>query len=290
MDFSQKQRRNDTLIMLVTALMWSMGGILVKSVPWNPLAIAGVRSVVAAAVIALYMAARRMRVTVNKKSLSIMASLVCVYIPFIAATKLTTAANAIVIQFSAPLFVLLFNAIVGKQRLRLPDVLAVLLTTLGVAVCFMDDLGGGSLAGDVIALISGLGFAAVLLCSGGATDGERVNGLLQGQALTALIGLPFFFAGGYTLAAPASWYLLALGVLQLGVPYILYTVAARSCPPLACALLSSLEPLLNPVWVALFNGETPGVLTLIGGVLVIASVTGWCVLDGRRAKAQGEVA
>ena len=270
--------------MLVTAILWSLGGVLVKSVPWNPLAIAGVRSVVAALVVGAYMALRRIPFLVNRKTLSIMTSLVCVYVPFIAATKLTTAANAIAIQFSAPLFVLLYNSIFGKKRLLMQDVLAVLFTTLGVVVCFLDDLGGGSLLGDLIALFSGVGFAAMLICSGRATGEERVNGLLQGQALTALIGMPFVFALGYTLSAPTIWFLLALGVLQVSVPYILYAIAARSCPPLACALLTSLEPLLNPVWVALFNGEIPGPLTLIGGVLVVASVTCWCVLDGKRAR------
>lgn len=279
------QKHRAMAYMLLCALLWSIGGIFIKAIPWNAFAIAGARSLIAAVVIGCYIAFRRFRFLVTKKTLTMMACLSVTYFAFITATKLTTAANAIVLQFTAPLYVLLYNSLFCKRKLHIADYAVVAVTILGVAICFLDDLGrGGSLLGNLIALFSGVTFAAMLISTGNAPEEERASGLMQGQAITALIGAPFFFAGDVRLGVQPVLCILALGVLQLGLSFVLYSLAARHCPPLACSLLGALEPLLNPIWVALFAGEVPGRMSLVGGLIVILAVSLWCVHDDRRSK------
>ncbi len=281
-----RQRFLSMLFMLLCALLWSIGGVLVKAIPWNSFAIAGMRSLIAAGVIGGYMAVRRFRFLITRRTLAMMASIALTYLAFVTATKLTTAANAIVVQYTAPLFMLLYYGVFCKQRFCAADYLVVLFTVVGVAVCFLDELGrGGSAPGNIVALVSGLGFACMLITTGDAPEEERVSGLALGQALTALVGMPFFFAEGAPLTLQSSLCILALGVFQIGLAFIFYSLAARHCPPLACSLLSALEPLLNPVWVALFAAEVPGRLSLIGGAVVIAAITLWCVYNNRPERA-----
>ena len=104
-----------------------------------------------------------------------------------------------------------------------------------------------------------------------------MKGMLLGHLFSVLVGVPFSFFTETSITTTSVLSILALGVVQLGVPYIFLMLSSRDCPPLACSLLGALEPLLNPVWVALFDGETPGLFALFGGVVVIASITVWCV-------------
>jgi drug/metabolite transporter (DMT)-like permease len=117
-----------------------------------------------------------------------------------------------------------------------------------------------------------------------ADDASRMSGILLGHLFTAAVGIAasFFYPTPITSAAVVS--IVILGVFQLGIPYILYGIAVKNCPPLACSLLGAIEPLLNPVWVILFVGEAPSAFALIGGVIVIAAVTFWCILRDKGAK------
>ena len=110
---------------------------------------------------------------------------------------------------------------------------------------------------------------------------ERFSGQLIGHAFAFLFGLPFVISTGVSLSGAPLLNIIILGVVQLGIPYVLYGLAAEHCPPLACCLLSAVEPLLNPVWVLIFDGERPGTLALIGGLIVIVSVTLWCAFGNR---------
>jgi drug/metabolite transporter (DMT)-like permease len=112
---------------------------------------------------------------------------------------------------------------------------------------------------------------------------EKLSGIFMGHLLTAAIGIPFSLFRPGIVSVQAVTSILILGILQLGIPYILMGLASENCPPLACCLIGAVEPLLNPVWVFLFNGERPGITSVIGGAIVIASVTAHCILRDRRA-------
>lgn len=281
-----KETARGTLAMIVTALLWSIGGIFIKLVPWNPLAIAGLRGVLGGLVMYVYLRARGIRPVINKDSVKIAVALAGVCTTFVAANKLTTAANAIVIQYCAPVYVLLYIAFVQKKKLRPLDFAVVPITILGVLLCFIGQMGKGRLIGDIIALISGMFFAAMFITSEGVSDQTRASGIMQGQFLTAIIGLPVFFATRPVFTAQAIGGILILGIFQIGIAYVLYSIAIKRASLLTCSLLAVLEPLLNPVWVFLFAGENPGAWSIVGGVIVVAAITFWYVYDARHPQVQ----
>lgn len=279
-----KDTTKGTLAMLTAALLWSMGGIFIKMIPWNSLAITGARGLLAATVVFFYLRAKHIKLHVSKDSLKIAVCLAAVCATFVTANKLTTAANAIVIQYCAPVYVLLYVAFVQKKKLRPLDVAVVPITIVGVALCFISQIGRGGWLGDVIALISGLFFAGMFIASENVTEQTRVNGIMQGQLLTALIGLPVLAFTNPVFSLQAIGGILMLGLFQVGLAYIFYAVALKNAPLLTCSLLAVLEPLLNPLWVFLFNGENPGAWSIIGGTIVVFTITLWYMHDARSAR------
>ncbi len=277
-------KKRAVIEILLCAALWSTAGILMKLIPWSGFVIAGFRSLLAGAVMAVYMAARRIRLRVSRRSLFGGAALCSTMTLFSVANKATTAANAIVLQFTAPIWILLLSALFLKKRFRRADYLAVALTFAGIVLFFLDGLSAGHTAGDCVALAAGLAFGAYYMSLGDCPEAERMSAVLIGHALTFLVGLPAAFATRPAAGATAILSLFALGVFQLGIPYVLLARASGRCPPLICALLGALEPLLNPVWVAVFDGEAPGPAALIGGLVVIAAVTALCIYDAREEK------
>ena len=270
--------------MLICAALWSSAGILMKLLPWNGFAVASIRSLIAGLTILIYALATGRRMIINRKTL--LAGLLTggVYTCFSCANKLTTAANAIVLQFTCPVFIVILSAVFLGKKMRLRDIITVLLTLGGIALVFLDKLEGGYLQGNLVAILAGLLMAGMYVSVGEMDENSRFSAITLGQFITFFIGLPFVIATKPSFTAVTVLSILALGIFQLGISYILYIHASISCPPLACCLLGGLEPLLNPVWVMLFDGETPGMLALIGGVIVIITITVWCALDSKTAQ------
>lgn len=278
-------QRKSILQMALCAVMWSMAGVLIKLIPWNGLVIAGVRSLICTAVFGVYMKLTHRRVVISAATLRLAVTVPATCICFMMANKLTTAANAIVLQYIAPVFLIAYEALFHHKRFRRGDYIAVLFTMAGVALFFLDQLNGGALLGNVLAILAGAFFAGTMFTIATVDEDARLSGLMIGHGLTALIGLPFLFVYGATPSPLAIGAVVILGVFQLGIPYILYGLAASGCSPLALTLLAALEPILNPIWVFLFVGEAPGRTALLGGLLVLASVTVWCIWDTRRKPA-----
>ena len=276
-----KKERAALLQMLLCTLLWSTSGLLVKLVPWNALVIAGCRSILTGIVMGLYMRARRMRLVRSRQSFAIAVALMATYITYLPAVKLTTAANAIVLEYTAPIYVLLFSAIFRKQPLHRGDALAVLLTIAGVALCFVDQIGGGSLAGNLLGLASGVFFGAMFALSGGADEETRMSGMLLSQIMMGLLCAPLAFIYDTPVTATNVLFIVLLGVVQLGIPNILYSLSVRYVSPLTCSLVASIQPLINPVWVYLAVGERPGKYAFIGGAVVLATITLWYAWDTR---------
>ncbi len=283
-----KSTTKGTIAMIATALLWSIGGIFIKLVPWNPLAIAGLRGVLGGLVMYAYLRTQGIKPVFNKDTVKIAVALAGVCSTFVAANKLTTSANAIVIQYCAPVYVLLYIAFVQKKKLRPFDIAVVPVTILGVSLCFVGQIGKGHVAGDIVAVISGLFFAAMFITSENVSQQTRASGIMQGQFLTALIGLPVLFATRPAFTTQAVVGILILGIFQIGLAYVLYSIAVKNAPLLTCSLLAVLEPLLNPVWVFLFAGENPGSWSIVGGVVVVVAITLWSIYDARHPAAVAE--
>lgn len=280
-------RNRAILEMLLCAALWSIAGIFIKLIPWNSIVIAGLRSLIAGLVMFVYMRARGIGFTADRRSLAGGAALCLTLTCFVAANKLTTAANSIVLQFTAPMFIVVFSALFLKKRFSRADVLAVVLTMAGISLFFFDQLTPGHLAGNCVAIFAGMAFACYYMSLEGASESQRMSAILIAHGLTFLVGLPFTFVYPPELSAAPVACILVLGVVQLGIPYVLLGRASGACPPLACSLLGAVEPLLNPVWVFIFDGEAPGLWALIGGIVVVATITVWCVYGDLRGKKAG---
>ncbi len=283
------KKENAAIIeMLICATLWSIAGIFIKLLPWSGFAVAGMRSLVAGLTIAIYMAIKKYRYIINKKTLVSGVLTACVYTCFVCSNKLTTAANAIVLQFTSPVFIVIFSALIFKTKIKKSDLLVVLFTLAGIALFFFDQLKPGYVAGNLVAIAAGMFMAGMFMSVGGLKTQERFSAILTGQLITFLIGLPSIIITKPEITFTAVLCILALGVFQLGISNILYIKASEFCPPLACCLLGAVEPLLNPVWVFLFNGERPGIFVLVGCVIVVVSVTVWCIYGQEKTPAKQE--
>ncbi len=281
---SSNQRTVALLFLVLTAILWSLGGLLIKSVNSHPLAIAGARSAISALLITLYLKKPRFTWSFAQISAALMYAMTSIL--FVAANKLTTAANAILIQYTAPLYVALFGAWLLKEKPKLIDWATIVVVFGGMVLFFLDGLDTRGVLGSILAALSGLTFGLFAVFMRMQKNGSPVESVLLGNILTAIIGIPFLFT-----AVPDSkgWGLfVVLGVIQLGIPYILYSHAIKHVTALEASLIPVIEPILNPIWVFLFMGEAPGRFALIGGTIVVTAVTLQCVLSSVRTQKKDE--
>lgn len=278
---SNDSKTKAALYMVLCAILWSTAGIFIKFLPWNPMVIAGFRSLISAGVYVVYMRFEKTEFKINKYSILSGIALMCTFVFFVAANKFTTSANAIVLQYSAPIFILILSALIYHQKFRPGDIMTVAATSVGISLFFFDKLSGGYLFGNLLALTAGLAFASMFVVTGRADNDSRSSGILLGHIFTAVIGIPFVFVSTTPVTPTTVAVIFAMGIFQLGIPYMLYGLAVRKCSPLACSLISAIEPMLNPVWVFLYIGEAPSMFALIGGVIVIGAVVSWSIWSSR---------
>lgn len=274
-----------TLCVFLAAVLYSIGGLCIKVIPWNGMSINGGRNLIALLVIGGYLAATRHRPRVNR---GVLLGAVCICgtnTLFTLANKLTTAANAIILQFTAPIFVMLLSAAFLRRRPKKLDLAACALVLLGVFLCCMDNLGAGGTVGNLLALCSGLTYAGVFLLND-MPEGDPISSVFWGDVASSVIGLPFLLRETeFTPAALTS--LVVLGAFQVGLAYILLTEGLKTTPAVTASLVSGIEPVLNPILVAVFYHETIGPAALAGAVIVLGSVIGYNVWRGRQ-EAKGE--
>ena len=272
--------------MALCACLWSISGIFIKWISWSPFLIAGGRSLISAAVLGLFMAVSRIRIQVCRSSLCAGISLGVSFLCFVSANKLTTAANAIVLQYTSPIFILIISALFLHQQIKKREAAVVCAAAAGILLFFLDQLSPGNIAGNFLGILAGffLSIMFVLIGLAGNNDSIRMSGILFAHIFTALVGIPVGAVFTASISTREICLILILGIFQLGIPYILYAIAAKDCSPLTCSLIGMLEPLLNPVWVFLFDGESPGPFALAGAVIVITAVACWCVIENRNQR------
>lgn len=262
------EKRRAILQIIIAAMLLSTGGIILKFIDMPSMAIAGSRAIFSAAVVWLYV--RKPRFTYSKAQISGAICYSSMVILFIVANKLTTAANAIILQFTAPIWVAILGAMILKEKPRWYDIIAIIFTGAGMLLFFLDDMGGGSAAGNVVAVISGIALAGVTISLRFQKDGSPVETTLLGHLITIAIGVPFIVGATFNLQNIIGIFLL--GTFQLGLAYIFYSLAIKHLTAMETILIMVLEPILNPIWVFLYNGERPGVISLLGGIIVVGTI------------------
>ena len=280
-DVDLRERRRGTLFVFIAAVLYSIGGLCIKVIPWNGMSINSARNIVALLVVGGYLLLSRHRLRFNRWIALGTISVCGTNVLFSLANKLTTAANTIVLQFTAPIFVILLGILFWKKRPEKLDIAACALVLLGVVCFFLDSLEAGGMLGNVLALISGLTYAGVFLLND-MPDADPISSVFWGDTLSVALGFPFLLQETvFTPAALTS--VVVLGAFQVGLAYVLMCIGLRTTPAVTASLISGIEPVLNPILVAVFYHERIGLLSLAGAVVVVVSVVVYNVLRSRRA-------
>lgn len=283
--------------MAACALLWSTGGLFIKIAPWHPLAIAGARSLIGGVVIWLYL--KRPHFTWSRTQILCALAYAATMITFVAANKLTTAANAILLQYTAPLYAAFLGAALLKEKVHWFDWATIAVVVGGMVLFFLDKLSQGGMLGNLFAVASGVVFALAIVLLRKQKEGSPLESILLSHGITFVVGLPFIIGsfisrgqGAGEWAASSQWStivpgigaILVLGIFQVGIASILLSYGVRHVTALQSLLTSILEPIFNPVWVFLILGEIPGPLSLAGGGLILVTITArslYTVLAGR---------
>ncbi len=264
-------RKSAIGLLVLTGVIWSTGGFLIKLIPWPPLVIAGLRSGFTAIVIFLYSRPKTL-----KFGKSTWAGAICyalMVICFVMGNKMTSSGNVILIQYAAPVYVALFGYSFLGERATKVDWIAIVIILFGLGCFFMEELSFNELWGNILALFSGIGFAGLTLFMRKQKNARPIDSVLIGNLATFLFCSPFYF-GGVTFDAVPLMYISFLGIIQLGFAYILYSIAIKHVSALDAIIYPVIEPILNPMLAFIFLSEKMSSTAQLGGVLVLLGVVG----------------
>lgn len=259
---------------VLAALLWSTGGVFIKLAPVSGLAVVAGRSLVTVIFVGL-----AFRPDLRKARWSTAIVYAAMVFSFVLATKMTTAANAIFLQYTGPIYILALAPWLLKEPLRRRDVVRVGLSLVGISLFFVDEVDAGAAIGNMLGAASGLFYALSLMFlrrdaarDKGDGDASSVPSMCLGNLIAALAAIPFLGGEVDAILQPGSvMVLLYLGVVQMGVAYVLLDRGLRTTPAVTASLISMLEPLFNPIWVLIGTGETPSLWAIAGGGLVLVA-------------------
>jgi len=275
------ERRKAVMYLVVTAILWSTSGVLIKIMDWQPLAILAGRSLFASVVFLIYL--RRVPTRFNRWQLLAAGMFILTQFLFITSTKLTTAANSIFLQYTAPIYVMLLAYWWLGEKPSRTDWFAMLVIFLGLTLFFGDQLSTEGFYGNLLAILSGVTSAVMMVAFRAQKNGDPAESNLIAFLVTAAFGLPFVLKETWTVN---SWLILAfLGIVQIGFAFIFFSKGIKHIPALEANLIGTLEPVLNPIWVFLFYGERMGKFALFGGLVVLGGVILSAVGSARAARA-----
>ena len=270
------------LVMVVTASLWSIGGLFIKVIDWNPFAIAGVRSFIASLVILAFL--RKPKIHLSFPQVAAALANAVTMLLFVAATKTTTAANAILLQYMAPVFTAIIGAVLLKEKMRIEHWVSILFVMLGMTIMFANKLEGGQLFGDIIAVMSAVTFSLYLVFMRMQKEGSPLESNLLSQWIAAGVCLMvslFLPIPQFTQKSVAA--ILLLGIVQIGIPSILIAYAIKRLSAVSANLIAVIEPVLNPVWVFLVLDEYPGMNVIVGGTVILFAVIWVSMISARRS-------
>jgi len=248
------------------AFLWSLAGVFIKFLDVPPLTIVFYRSLFAGLVFTPFL--RRNGLPLNGPILVSALTYTAAISSFVAANKLTTAANAIVLQYTAPIFVFLFSGLVLKEKIAKLNGFALAVSMIGVGIISLDSVGQPDMAGVLLALLSGLLFAAYMINLRRTREINPVYLTWINNMVCALL-LLFIVKSQLWLTATQLWILIVMGAVQLGMPYFLFSKGLHAVSLQEASLIALIEPVLNPLWVALVVGEIPSKATVAGGGMIL---------------------
>lgn len=278
---SPDQVRLARLYLIIAAILWSLAGVFIKFLSVSPLTLVFYRSFFASVFFAFFV-----RKGVAPRAGVLLLSMVsysAAITSFVSANRLTTAANAIILQYTAPIFVFVIVHFFFREKIAGPNWIALSLGMAGIGLIFTGSAGQPDAAGVTLALFSGLLFSIYMLTVRVLTQTNAGTLIFLNNVACCAFLIPFVRE---QLAVPLSEVLAlaAMGVIQLGVPYWLFSKALEKVSIHEASLIVLIEPVLNPIWVAFAVGEVPSAITVIGGGLIVAGLTvryGWTLTMGK---------
>ena len=263
------EHQKGLLFVLTAALLWSTGGLFIKLISFSAMQLSFFRCSIAAVTFAIIFKKRLL--FINKLSITNSIIYAVVLITFVIATKTTTAANAIFLQATAPIYVLIFEPIINKTRYDRINIITVSVCVVGMLLFFVGKLEPGHLEGNLVALISGVTFAALFLGMKKNDQKFQQSSIFWGNILVALICIPFLFSLEM-ISFSDLWMVSFLGVFQIAFAYAFFASGLKRIIAVEASIISMVEPVFNPVWVFLGYGETPTIYSIIGGLIILGAI------------------
>ena len=265
---SSAERRKAILFLILASILWSTAGAFVKALIWQPLSILAGRGLFTSLLFLLYL--RRLPKNVSRWTLLAAGGSIATQFLFITSTKLTTAANAIFLQYTAPIYVVLLAYWLLREKPSRNDWIAMAIIFLGLILFFGDQLSPEGFYGNILAVLSGVTSAIMMVSFRAQKDGSPEDSILIASLAIAIFGFPSILRETQTVT---NWLSIAyLGIFQIGLAFVFFTKGIKLIPALEANLIGTLEPILNPLWVFLFLGERMGRSALLGGLVVLVGV------------------
>lgn len=315
LSLTKKPALNPVAALALCALLWSFGGLVIKLIKWDALAIAGVRSLLGMLTVTIaFRRPPKLFVRHDENSLQdqkaggnqncvqdqkagdgnslqdqksrpkkidwrattnlllggfFYAATMLLFVP---ATKMTTAANAILLQYTNPIYIIIFGPLLAGEKSDWIDIAAVAGILAGMVLLLWGDLGGGQMAGNILALLSGVTYGGTTIFLRRAKNTRPSDSLNLSCLLSFLFAIPFIVKAGLPQSAMSYPALVCLGVFQIGLPAVLLSIGIEKVPALSSVIITMIEPMMNPVWVALFAGEVPSASSVFGGLVILACI------------------
>ena len=279
---TKKAALNPVAALALCALLWSFGGLVIKLIKWDALAIAGVGSLLGMLTVTIaFRRPPKLFIRQNDKKIDWHATTnlllggffyAATMLLFVPATKMTTAANAILLQYTNPIYIIIFGPLLAGEKSDWIDIAAVAGILAGMVLLLWGDLGGGQMAGNILALLSGVTYGGTTIFLRRAKNTRPSDSLNLSCLLSFLFAIPFIVKAGLPQSAMSYPALLCLGVFQIGMPAVLLSIGIEKVPALSSVIITMIEPMMNPVWVALFAGEVPSASSIFGGLVILACI------------------
>ena len=264
------EHRKGILAVIAAALLWSTGGIFIKLISLNALQLSCIRSIFAALVFMVLF--KKKLLEVNGLTFLNAIFYAAILILFVIATKMTTAANAIFLQYTAPIYVLFLEPLINKTKYQLINVITIIFCFIGMTLFFVGELSPGHMEGNIIALLSGVAFAAFLIGMRKNRPEYQFSAIFYGNVMISLVCLPSIFTIEF-LPLSDFGMIVFLGIFQIGLAYAVFSYGLKRVYAIEASLISMIEPVLNPVWVFIGYGEVPAFLSIVGGIIIVTAIS-----------------
>ncbi len=279
MNNSNRDRLLGTFYIFMSAVLFSLAGVLIKMISWSSLSINGIRNLFAFLIMAFYLKKIHHKIVINKVVILGSICNLLMNLTFAMATKMTSAANAIVLQFTEPIFLILILWMIWKQKPDKKAVIACIFVFTGILCFFFDELSISGQVGNILVIVSGILYALVFLIKK-MKNADFESSIVLSQIVSFFLFMPWYF--NETDYSPKNFiFVMILGLFQLGIAYVFLAKGLEQVSPVSASLTSTIEPILNPIWVAIFYGELLRPIAIVGAAIVILSATAYNVINAK---------